>query len=124
MCIKRIAEYWMTDVRKMHAKLMRPAGQWRKLQASAIGKTPKHLPLRRRRLAQLIIDKVPRRMVQIFSQRQIDLPRVAFDLAMNDRQIFLLHFAQFELPAELPMRLGIQGQNHQPGRIAIQTMHD
>ena len=120
--VERVAENGMTEMSQMNPQLMRAPSQRNERNARSIRPSLDDAPIRRRRAPLLEIDFMPRRMIKVFHQRRSHSPLLCRHLPRHQCQILLRHFAPLELPAELPMRFAIAGEDNQAAGIAVEAM--
>src|SRR4051812_36502799 len=72
---------------RVNAQLVRAAGQWKQLHARAAVATFHDTPFRHRGFAVNGIVDLPRAIVEIDSERKIDRPLVATELAVDPRRV-------------------------------------
>ena len=76
------------------------------------------------RTAQVMVDFVPRRVLEILDERRVHLAALAGHNAKDDGHVALFHGALAELCTQCAMRLGVAGQHHDAGGIAVESMYD
>ena len=122
LSISRIADQRMTDMRHMHADLVRAPGREFALDKRCASKALKN-PITGQRLAPTRhnrhfcpLDRMPaNRRIHLAAERWI---------AMHESKVVTLHGARLELTDEIGLRFKCFGNHQQATRILVETMHD
>ncbi len=122
--VKIITEDRVPDGLQMKTKLMRSTGERRQFEACAISTTLKDTPAGERRSSLVMINHLSGRVIKILADRQIDLSLIPLHDAAHDGAISFKNFPLLELNAELPVGLGVEGENHYPRGVTVQSMDD
>ena len=120
--IRRIADQWMTDRRKMNADLMRASRFQRALHERCRAKALERFDVRTRRFAARH-DCHRRTDARMAADRRIDR-RCARDVAMHEGDVFAFDRARLQLPHEIGLRNGCFRDHQKAACILIEPMND
>lgn len=108
----------------MHAQLMRTARDGSEFNSGAVGFAGEYPEVRFGFAALLVVHDLVRPVVDVEAYRQVDRALVVPDEAAEERDVAFFGLALLKLHREFTLRVGVERDDHQPGRIHVEPVHD
>ena len=123
--IQWIAQDGMSQGLQMDPELVAAPGHRSQQQPAAVrgGVVSQQRPAGEGRPAPRPVHHLARPVRPVRRQRQVDHAPGSRRPAAHHRQVVLLHPAPLERPTQARLRLGVQGEDQQPGGVHVQAMH-
>lgn len=124
--VEFVAEDRMPKLLEVDAKLMAAAGDRRQFEEGAVrvGEAGEDAPMGRRRAPFGVVDDLEGRAHRRLAKRQVDGAAIGSRVAPSEGEILLRRLAGLELPGELAVDIGVEGEQDHPRGVPIEAMHD